>query len=48
MKAPVDTDKDGIPDAYELQHGLNPNVNDSANIASNGYSNIENYVNSLV
>ncbi|KAJ7273327.1 pectin lyase-like protein [Mycena rebaudengoi] len=46
--APVDTDKDGIPDAYELQHGLNPNVNDSANIASNGYSNIENYVNSLV
>ncbi|KAF9469196.1 pectin lyase-like protein [Collybia nuda] len=46
--APVDTDKDGIPDAYETAHGTNPNVNDSANIASNGYANIENYINSLV
>ncbi|THV07986.1 pectin lyase-like protein [Dendrothele bispora CBS 962.96] len=46
--APVDTDKDGIPDDYEKAHGTNPNVADSAQIASNGYANIENYVNSLV
>ncbi|KAJ6623499.1 pectin lyase fold/virulence factor [Mycena sp. CBHHK59/15] len=46
--APIDSDGDGIPDAYEVAHGLNPNVNDAANIASNGYANIENYVNSLV
>ncbi|KAL0063752.1 hypothetical protein AAF712_009309 [Marasmius tenuissimus] len=46
--APVDTDKDGIPDAYESAHGTNPNVADSATIASNGYSNLENYINSLV
>ncbi|KAJ8519466.1 hypothetical protein ONZ45_g3576 [Pleurotus djamor] len=46
--APVDTDKDGIPDSYETAHGLNPNVNDAMNIASNGYANIENYINSLV
>ncbi|RDB21145.1 putative pectate lyase C [Hypsizygus marmoreus] len=45
---PVDTDKDGIPDAYEAAHGTNPNVNDSADIASNGYANIEKYINSLV
>lgn len=38
LQAPVDTDKDGIPDAYETAHGTNPNVNDSANIASNGYA----------
>ncbi|KAF8892458.1 polysaccharide lyase family 1 protein [Infundibulicybe gibba] len=46
--APVDTDKDGIPDSYETAHGTNPNVNDSTMIASNGYANIENYINSLV
>ncbi|KAF9013974.1 polysaccharide lyase family 1 protein [Cyathus striatus] len=46
--APVDTDNDGIPDSYEAAHGTNPNVNDSSNLASNGYANIENYVNSLV
>ncbi|KAG7092593.1 hypothetical protein E1B28_008936 [Marasmius oreades] len=46
--APVDTDKDGIPDAYESAHGTNPNAADSTSIASNGYANIENYINSLV
>ncbi|EIN07264.1 pectin lyase-like protein [Punctularia strigosozonata HHB-11173 SS5] len=46
--APKDTDGDGIPDAYESAHGLNPSVNDAMVIASNGYANIENYVNSLV
>ncbi|KAJ7120510.1 pectin lyase fold/virulence factor [Mycena crocata] len=37
-QAPTDTDHDGIPDAYEIAHGLNPNVKDAANIASNGYA----------
>lgn len=45
---PKDSDGDGIPDDYESAHGTNPNSNDSANIASNGYANIENYINSLV
>ncbi|KAG6877160.1 hypothetical protein C0993_009838 [Termitomyces sp. T159_Od127] len=45
---PLDSDQDGIPDDYERAHGTNPLVNDSASIASNGYANIENYINSLV
>ena len=44
-----DADNDGIPDAWELKNGLNPkNPNDAAAIAKNGYSNIENFLNSLV
>ena len=47
MPAPVDTDQDGISDNYENSHGLNANdPNDAAAIAPNGYSNLENYVNS--
>lgn len=45
----VDKDNDGIPDAWEIKHGLNPeDSHDSAKMAKNGYSNIENYLNSLV
>ncbi|KAL2686954.1 hypothetical protein Neosp_004501 [[Neocosmospora] mangrovei] len=48
-KAPTDTDGDGIPDEWEKKNGLNPNdKSDGMKIASNGYTNLENYVNSLV
>lgn len=47
--APVDSDGDGIPDAWETENGLDPNdKSDGMAIASNGYANLENYVNSLV
>nr|WP_294903588.1 polysaccharide lyase [uncultured Lacibacter sp.] len=45
----VDSDNDGMPDAYEVKVGLNPkDPSDSGKIAKNGYSNIENYLNSVV
>jgi len=44
-----DTDGDGIPDAWETAHGLNPNnAKDAAAITKSGYSNLEVYLNSLV
>ncbi|WP_447642956.1 MULTISPECIES: pectate lyase family protein [Chitinophagaceae] len=44
-----DLDNDGMPDDYERKNGLNPNdASDAARIAKNGYSNIENYLNSAV
>ena len=45
---PKDTDNDGMPDQWEEENGLNPNVNDANGTTfGNGYTNIENYVNSL-
>lgn len=44
-----DSDNDGIPDAWEIAHGLNPkDASDAAKITKSGYSNIEVYLNSLV
>lgn len=44
----VDTDNDGIPDDYEDAHGFNKNdSSDATAIASNGYSNLENYLNAV-
>lgn len=46
-----DSDHDGMPDAYEVKHGLNPhNAADASKLAKNGggYTNIEVYLNSLV
>ena len=44
-----DTDKDGMPDAYETKWGLNPrDAADAATITKSGYANIEVYLNSLV
>lgn len=41
-----DSDHDGIPDAWEIAHGLDPNnASDGALLAANGYTNLENYLN---
>ena len=46
--APTDTDRDGMPDSWELEQGLDPQKDDSNGTnAGNGYTNIENYINSL-
>ncbi|HEY0610914.1 MAG TPA: hypothetical protein VGD35_14690, partial [Chitinophaga sp.] len=46
--APIDTDRDGIPDQWELSHGLNPNnAADGKVINADGYTNLEKYINSL-
>ncbi len=47
--APVDTDRDGIPDAWEKSHGLDPaNAADGKGDADkNGYTNLEEYLNGL-
>ena len=48
--APLDTDADGMPDAWEKQHGLNPNdASDSSAYSLNtDYTNLEMYLNELV
>lgn len=45
-----DSDQDGMPDAWEKQHGLNPTDPSDANLISvdGRYTNIEAYLNSLV
>lgn len=46
--APVDTDHDGMPDAWERVRGLDPRKDDSAGDRDgDGYSNLENYLNEL-
>ena len=46
---PVDSDHDGMPDDWEISHGLNPNDPNDRNIVnSDGYTNLEVYLNSLV
>jgi len=46
--APADADHDGMPDAWEIAHGLDPeDVHDGARFAGNGYTNVENYLNEL-
>ncbi len=42
---PLDTDHDGMPDAFEDANGLDKNdPSDAAKIANNGYMNLENYI----
>ena len=46
--APQDTDRDGLPDAWETAHGLNPqDPADGNKIASDGYTMLEHYLNEL-
>jgi pectate lyase len=49
-KAPVDTDRDGMPDEWEIAHGLdpkNPNDGNLTTLSPEGYTNIEVYINGL-
>jgi hypothetical protein len=46
--APADEDHDGIPDSWELAHGLDPkNPADAQNMGTCGYTQLENYLNEL-
>jgi hypothetical protein len=44
-----DTDKDGVPDAWEVKYGLDPNAPADAALDCNGdgYTNIEKYINGI-
>lgn len=47
--AAADTDGDGMPDEWESANGLDPlSAEDGPAVSSNGYTNLENYLNSLV
>lgn len=48
-EAVVDSDGDGMPDAWEVANGLNPNDPADANMDCNGdgYTNIEKYINGI-
>ena len=45
----IDTDKDGMPDAWEKKYGLNPNDPSDAvkDCNGDGYTNIEKYINAI-
>jgi hypothetical protein len=46
--AGFDSDQDGIPDAWEIAHGLNPNApSNNGDFDSDGYTNLEEYINEL-
>ena len=47
-RTPKDTDGDGIPDNWEMKHKLNPkDAKDGNEIKTNGYSQLEEYLNEL-
>jgi pectate lyase len=47
--APKDSDGDGIPDAWEIAHGMNPaDPSDGNKIDKSGYTMLEMYLNSIV
>ena len=46
--APTDTDQDGMPDKWENKNGLDPdNADDRNKVASDGYTMLEKYLNSI-
>ncbi len=50
LPAPVDYDRDGMPDAWELDNGLDPDTQDhnGTDLSPEGYTNLEVYLHSLV
>lgn len=47
VEGPADSDHDGIPDHWEIKHGLNPNSADDARLytlSAEGYNNLEMYL----
>ncbi|HEX5651564.1 MAG TPA: pectinesterase family protein [Chitinophagaceae bacterium] len=49
LPAPADDDHDGMPNSWETANGLNPaDASDRGLFAANGYTNLENYLNSIV
>lgn len=44
---PADSDGDGMPDSWEKANGTDPAKDDAMTMASNGYVNIENYINGI-
>jgi pectate lyase len=46
--APTDTDHDGMPDEWEIRKNLDPkNADDRNNVAADGYTMLEKYLNSI-
>jgi hypothetical protein len=46
--AGFDTDQDGMPDTWEAEHGLDPNVPDNnGDFDADGYTNLEEYINEI-
>jgi hypothetical protein len=46
--APLDTDGDGMPDAWEIKHGLSPTQpSNNGDFDGDGYTNLEEYLNDL-
>ena len=44
---PTDTDRDGMPDYWEIANGLNPNVANNNHLNTDGYTDLEQYLNWL-
>ncbi len=48
VAAPLDTDGDGMPDAWEQKYGLSPTVaNNNADFDNDGYTDLEEYLNDV-
>jgi hypothetical protein len=48
LTAPLDTDGDGMPDAWEVKHGLSTTTaSNNADFDADGYTNLEEYLNDL-
>ncbi|WP_317175563.1 T9SS type A sorting domain-containing protein [Pontibacter beigongshangensis] len=50
LPAPADTDRDGMPDAWETEHSLDPNnpADRNGDFNGDGYTNLEKYLHAIV